>query len=103
MEGAAVGHACYLSGVPFAVVRCISDGADDSGGMDYDTFVGHAARRCAKITLGLIDRIGARRETRAAEPAHPRGDAFAERVRPAAGRAFRRRARPPHRVKKSRL
>ena len=57
MEGAAVGHACYLSGVPFAVVRCISDGADDSGGMDYDTFVGHAARRCAKITLGLIDRI----------------------------------------------
>jgi len=57
MEGAAVGHACYLSGVPFAVVRCISDGADDSGGMDYDTFVGHAARRCAKIPLGLIDRI----------------------------------------------
>lgn len=57
MEGAAIGHACYLSGVPFAVVRCISDGADDGADMDYDAFLEQAARRCAKITLGLIDRI----------------------------------------------
>lgn len=56
MEGAAIGHVCYLNNIPFAIVRCISDSADDSGEMDYDTFVGHAARRCAQITLGLIAR-----------------------------------------------
>lgn len=57
MEGAAIGHVCYLNQIPFAVVRCISDGADDNGEMDFDTFVVHAAQRCAKITLGLIERI----------------------------------------------
>lgn len=57
MEGAAVGHVCYLNNVPFAVIRCISDGADDNGEMDYDTFVGKAAKRCAGLTLALIERI----------------------------------------------
>lgn len=57
MEGAAIGHICYLNNIPFAIVRCISDSADDSGDMDYDTFVVEAARRCAKITLGLIDKL----------------------------------------------
>lgn len=57
MEGAAVGHVCYLNQVPFTIIRCVSDGADDSGGMDYDTFVGQAAHRCANLTLALIDRI----------------------------------------------
>lgn len=57
MEGAAVGHVCYLNHIPFAVVRCVSDGADDNGAMDFDTFVLHAAERCANITLGLIDRL----------------------------------------------
>ncbi|MCI8648952.1 MAG: 5'-methylthioadenosine/adenosylhomocysteine nucleosidase [Anaerotruncus sp.] len=57
MEGAAVGHVCYLNNIPFTVVRCISDGADDNGAMDFDTFVVHAAERCAKITLALVERI----------------------------------------------
>lgn len=57
MEGAAIGHVCYLNQIPFAVVRCVSDGADDQGGMDYDKFLPKAAARCAGITLALIDRI----------------------------------------------
>ncbi|MEM1485944.1 5'-methylthioadenosine/adenosylhomocysteine nucleosidase [Oscillospiraceae bacterium PP1C4] len=57
MEGAAIGHVCYLNNIPFAVIRCVSDGADDNGEMDFDTFVIHAAERCAKITLELIERI----------------------------------------------
>lgn len=57
MEGAAIGHVCYLNNVPFAVIRCISDGADDQGATDFDTFVVHAAERCAKITLSLIERL----------------------------------------------
>lgn len=58
MEGAAVGHVCYLNQVPFTIIRCISDGADDGGAMDYDTFVGIAAQRCAKLTLSLIEQMG---------------------------------------------
>ena len=57
MEGAAVGHVCYLNNLPFAILRCISDGADDNGEMDFDTFVEQAAHRCAKLTLGLVERI----------------------------------------------
>lgn len=58
MEGAAVGQVCYLNEIPFTVIRCISDGADDTGEMDYDTFVDKAAHKCAGLTLALIDRIG---------------------------------------------
>lgn len=57
MEGAAVGHVCYLNEIPFTIIRCISDGADDGGGMDYDTFVEKAAHRCAGLTLALIEKI----------------------------------------------
>ena len=57
MEGAAVGHVCYLNQVPFTVIRCISDGADDNGGMDYDTFVVQAAQRCARLVLALAEQI----------------------------------------------
>ncbi len=57
MEGAAIGHVCYLNQIPFTVVRCMSDGADDNGAMDFDTFVGKAAQRCAGITLELIARM----------------------------------------------
>ncbi len=45
MEGAAVGHVCYVNNVPFAVLRAISDNADDSSNMDYGEFLGLAAER----------------------------------------------------------
>ncbi|MCI8551265.1 MAG: 5'-methylthioadenosine/adenosylhomocysteine nucleosidase [Lachnospiraceae bacterium] len=38
MEGAAVGQAAYLNGIPFLVVRAISDKADGSASMDYPEF-----------------------------------------------------------------
>ena len=57
MEGAAIGHVCYLNQIPFGIIRCISDDADDQGDDDFDTFVIHAAERCANITLTLIKRL----------------------------------------------
>lgn len=45
MEGAAIGHVCYVNQVPFAVVRAISDSADDSSHMDYGEFLELAAER----------------------------------------------------------
>ncbi|MDR0984118.1 MAG: 5'-methylthioadenosine/adenosylhomocysteine nucleosidase [Ruminococcus sp.] len=55
METAAVGHCCYLYGVPFVSVRCISDNADDEAGMSFDEFVPKAAKRVADVVLTLAN------------------------------------------------
>ena len=54
MEGAAVGHVCYVNGTPFAVLRAISDSADDSSHMDYGEFVLFAAERSFKVISEFI-------------------------------------------------
>ncbi len=54
MEGAAIAQACWLNGVPFAIVRAISDKADGSDVMDYPTFEAQAAQRCAAIVERLL-------------------------------------------------
>lgn len=53
MEGAAIAQTAYRNGVPFVIVRAISDKADDSAEMDYPTFERIAAHRCAAVTMGL--------------------------------------------------
>ena len=50
MEGAAIAHTAYRSGIPFVILRAISDKADDSADMDYPTFERIAAHRCANVT-----------------------------------------------------
>ncbi len=53
MEGAAIAHAAWRNGVPFVVIRAISDKADDSAQMDYPTFEKIAAERCSAVTRAL--------------------------------------------------
>ena len=53
MEGAAIAHTAYRNGVPFVILRAISDKADDSAEMDYPTFEAIAAQRCAAVTTAL--------------------------------------------------
>ena len=50
MEGAAIAHGAWKNGIPFVVIRAISDKADDSAEMDYPTFEAIAAQRCAEVT-----------------------------------------------------
>ena len=50
MEGAAIAQAAYRNGVPFVILRAISDKADNSAEMDYPTFERIAAHRCAAVT-----------------------------------------------------
>jgi len=49
MEGAAIGQVCYVNGVPFCVLRAISDSADGSSHMDYPVFVKMAAEQSVKL------------------------------------------------------
>jgi adenosylhomocysteine nucleosidase len=58
MEGAAIAHTAYRNGVPFVIIRAISDKADDSAEMDYPTFEAIAAERCAAVTTTLARRLG---------------------------------------------
>ena len=53
MEGAAIAHTAYRNGVPFVILRAISDKADDSADMDYPTFEALAAARCAQVTIAM--------------------------------------------------
>jgi len=58
MEGAAIAHTAYRNGVPFVIIRAISDKADDSAEMDYPTFEAIAAARCAAVTTALARNLG---------------------------------------------
>ena len=57
MEGAAIAQTAYRNGIPFVILRAISDKADDSAEMDYPTFEAMAAEHCAKVTLTMAQRI----------------------------------------------
>lgn len=53
MEGVGIAQTAYRNGVPFVILRAISDKADDSAEMDYPTFERIAAHRCAQVTTLL--------------------------------------------------
>jgi len=57
MEGAAIAQTAYRNGVPFVILRAISDKADDSAEMDYPTFENIAAHRCAQVTMTMAKKL----------------------------------------------
>ena len=44
MEGAAIAHVCFLNGVKCAILRSISDGADEDANLSYTQFMEAAAQ-----------------------------------------------------------
>ena len=54
MEGAAIAQAAWLNGLPFLIVRAISDKADDSAVMDYPTFEENAARSSVGMLCEML-------------------------------------------------
>lgn len=54
MEGAAVAQVCFEFGVPYAVVRTISDGANEDSPLDFMQFIDRVASRYA---FGIVKRL----------------------------------------------
>lgn len=59
MEGAAVAQVCAKSGVPFVVIRSVSDTADHDAQVDYRTFMPLVARHAKQVVRGMLARLGA--------------------------------------------
>ena len=59
MEGTAIAQTAYRNGVPFVILRAISDKADNSAEMDYPSFEKMAAHRCAQVTRNLAQHLKA--------------------------------------------
>ena len=57
MEGCSVAQACFVNGVPFAVLRCISDLADDGATDSYQEFEKLAAEKSAGIILETLKEL----------------------------------------------
>ena len=57
MEGAAIAHACYLSEIPFLILRAISDMADDTATATYSFNEDTAAHISAELLLELLKQI----------------------------------------------
>lgn len=57
MEGASIAHGAYLNGIPFVIIRAISDKADDSSEMDYPVFEAAAAKHSAALVKEMVRSI----------------------------------------------
>lgn len=55
MEGAAIGHVCYVNNVPFSIVRAISDSLTDGSGMEYEKFKVLAAEMSNKLVMEVLN------------------------------------------------
>lgn len=57
MEGASIAHGAFLNGIPFVIIRAVSDKADDSAEMDYPTFEAAAAKHSAALVKEMVKNI----------------------------------------------
>ncbi len=57
MEGAAIAHTSYVNDIPFVVIRCISDLADEASNEDYKNFENLAALESSKLVIEMIGMI----------------------------------------------
>ncbi len=54
MEGAAIGHVCYVNGVDCLIVRAISDSATGEAELEYPKMVALAAQRSQKMIEEIL-------------------------------------------------
>ena len=59
MEGAAIAQGAVRNGLPFVIIRAISDQADGAAEVDYPTFEAAAAAHCARVVEALAAQLAA--------------------------------------------
>ena len=59
MEGAAIAQVCAVNGIPFAVLRSVSDLAGSEAGMSYEEFSRIASEISAHVVMEMAQAIGA--------------------------------------------
>ena len=57
MEGGAIGQVCTANGVPFAVLRAISDNADGNAVDDFPKFARESAEKSIALLLRALPRL----------------------------------------------
>ena len=59
MEGASIAQTCYLSNIPFLVIRSISDSPNKeaNNNLTFDEFVEESSKVAAKFVKELIEKI----------------------------------------------
>lgn len=55
MEGGSIGHVCFVNNVPFAILRSISDNADEGATVDYPTFAKASADGYVKVVTDFAE------------------------------------------------
>lgn len=60
MEAAAVAQVCHQFGVPFVVIRALSDIAGKESDISFDEFLPVAAKHSTDIVLNVIERLSAK-------------------------------------------
>lgn len=54
MEGAAIAQAAHTLGLPFLVIRAMSDNANHEANLSFDEFIVEAGRRSAQVLLAFL-------------------------------------------------
>ncbi len=57
MEGGSIGQVCYVNKIEFAVIRIISDKANDTSHVDFSQFVKYSSKLCFKLIIELLKQI----------------------------------------------
>ncbi|BDH47051.1 5'-methylthioadenosine/S-adenosylhomocysteine nucleosidase [Salmonella enterica subsp. enterica serovar Choleraesuis] len=57
MEATAIGHVCHNFGIPFVVVRAISDVADQQSHISFDEFLVTAAKQSTLMVERLVQKL----------------------------------------------
>lgn len=57
MEGASVANVCYLLGIPFCILRSISDSADGEADVSFDEFLEQSAQASADFVEAMLAKL----------------------------------------------
>lgn len=57
MEGAAIAQVCHQFGIPFVVIRSLSDNANNDSPVDFDSYIVKAGHHSALMVMALLNQL----------------------------------------------